>query len=267
MSLLASYLITLEPLNPGLPITQDTGVKARGLLYDLLAEGDASLATEIHDSNGLRPFTCTALLGRNDRGPHGEELLGSGAHQLRYTALNGAIAEALWKALERRHADACPLELGPFRFRIRRAVTGKSGDSWGQSSTYARLAQCPPRDTWRLSFRSPTAFRQETGHLPLPVPVRIFGSALDRWNAFCPPDLQMAPDLLQVVSEAVFPAHLEIKTRTVGLEHGRFVGFVGRVDLVAVRTLLLLDLSLPLPTGSDNSREPCCVAALWRCDT
>jgi len=60
--MLASFDVRLEPLNPGLTVTQDTGGKARGLLYQLLAEVDEPLATEVHDAVGAKPFTCSARI-------------------------------------------------------------------------------------------------------------------------------------------------------------------------------------------------------------
>jgi CRISPR-associated endoribonuclease Cas6 len=104
-------------------------------------------------------------------------------------------------------------------------------------SSYRELAASPPQGKWRLEFLSPTAFRQQTGHLPLPLPSCLFRSAFDRWNAFCPEPLRMEESLLPSAEESVFPSQVEIRTRRVRREQGSFVGFTGRVELTMVRPL------------------------------
>ena len=263
MDPLSSFSVGLRPLNPGLAVTQDTGVKVRGLFYELLKEADEGLATSIHELNGAKPFTCSALLGpsgRTERGRAGvhpgggrpettkitppatsrtraSALLGDRPYRLRFAALSSETAEALWHALFERQAARRPIALGPLAFRIERLAMASERDYWAQAATYQQLARCPPRDTWRLRFRSPTAFRQRTGHLPLPVPACVFGSALQRWNAYCPEPLRMDEALLETVAEAVFPSHVDIRSVRVPLEHGSFIGFVGRADFTAVQPL------------------------------
>jgi CRISPR-associated endoribonuclease Cas6 len=237
MNALNSIVVRLRPLNPGLAVTQDIGVKARGLFYELVKEADGGLAASIHKLDGAKPFTCSALLAPNGRGRSGEAVLQDRPYRLRFTALSSETGEALWHALFERQAVQRPIELGPLAFRIERLAMGSEREYWAQAATYQALAQCPPRDTWRLRFRSPTAFRQRTGHLPLPVPACVFGSALQRWNAYCPEPLRMGGPLVDTVAEAVFPSYVDVRSQRVPLEHGCFVGFTGRADLTAVKRL------------------------------
>jgi len=243
MSLLASFRVRLEPLGAGEPITEDTGVKARGLAYDLIGEANPDLARRLHDSSGPKPFTSSMLLGRHARGPKGEALLSEGPYHLRYTALNEEVADALSATLYRGQATGGEVRIGSLPFRIRRVITASEEDYWAQARRYQDLAGAAPRNHWRLSFKSPTAFRQSTGHLPLPVPHCVFGSALDRWNAFCPAKLRMDNELRDTIWQTVFPDHLQLRSRRVDLGHGGFVGFVGRADFTPVARLDADDLA------------------------
>lgn len=234
MSLLASFHVRMEPIEPGRGLLGDTGIQARGLAYDLFAEADARLAQKLHDADDLKPFTCSRLLGRRERGPHGEDLLAADTYRLRYTALTEEVADAFSQALYRRQATGDAIELGGAPFRVRRVVTASEEDPLARAVRWADLAQVPPRDTWRLSFISPTAFRQHAGHLPLPLPESLFGSCLDRWNAFCPQEMRVEDDFREVVRSAIFPVSVDVRTQRVPLRYGCFVGFTGRADFTAV---------------------------------
>jgi CRISPR-associated endoribonuclease Cas6 len=237
MSLLASFNVRLEPSTPGLVGAEDTGTQARGLFYDLIGSTDPALSQAVHEANGPKPFTCSALIGRLERDGEGRMLLGSGPYGLRFTTLTQAVTDALSAALYQRYATGEPTSLGPLQFRIRRVVTASEEDYWGRAARYEDLLACPPRSLWRLSFRSPTAFRQQTGHLPLPVPTCVFRSALERWNAFGPASLRLNDDLEARLAEAVFPSFVDVESRKVTRRQGRFVGFCGRVDFEAIRKL------------------------------
>lgn len=237
MSLIASFALTLEPLNPGAPLPAETGISTRGLLYHLLTGANPAAAATIHEDNGPRPFTCSSLLGRHRRGDDGRPLLADGPYRLRYTALTSALADVLSEALYRAYALGDPVRIGALEFRLRRVITASDQDYWARATTYDTLLGGEPRALWRLAFRSPTAFKQQFGHLPLPLPHSIFRSALSRWNAFCPAACAIEDDTLARVTEAVFPSALSVRTVSVPLEHGPFVGFVGRADLQAVRPL------------------------------
>lgn len=237
MSLIASFSLTLEPLNPGAPVPDETGISTRGLLYHLLGNVNPAVAAGVHEGDGPRPFTCSSLIGRHRRADDGRALLAASPYRLRYTALNSAVADVLSEALFRAYALGEPVRIGALEFRIRRVITASEQDYWARATTYDALLEIEPRTQWRLAFRSPTAFRQQFGHLPLPLPHSIFRSALTRWNALCPAACAIEDETLARVAETVFPSAVSVRTVSVALEHGHFVGFVGRADLQAVRPL------------------------------
>lgn len=238
MGVIASYLLRLEPLNPGATVHENLGVKSRGLLYELLGQEAPALATRLHDTDGVKPFTASALLGRLEHTADGQLRVGAGPYQLRYTALNEELIDALSTVLYRVYATATPVQLGDLRFRVRRVITASEETPWGHATTHERLLALPPAVRWRLQFHSPTSFNQQHGHMPLPVPVSVFRSGYGAWTAPWSKAPALAPDLLQQLEATVFPSRLEIKTRSLSLdEKAKAAGFVGRVDFRVVRAL------------------------------
>jgi hypothetical protein len=226
---LASFEVPLNPEDAA-AIVVDTGPQVRGWVYALLGASDPALAREVHNAAGPRPFACSGLIGPRGIQPWIGRLVAGEAYCLRLCALTARVAAALEAALSRALAGDGVIRLGPAALRMARPPTVVQ-------SSYRRLAESPPRSRWRLDFRSPTAFRQRVGHLPLPLPDLIVRSAADRWNAFCPDALRLDAGLLQTAEEALFPSQVDIRSRRVRLEHGAFVGFIGSAEFTPVGSL------------------------------
>lgn len=91
-----------------------------------------------------------------------------------------------------------------------------------------------------MQFTTPTAFRQSSGSLPLPLPSLMFRSWLERWNNFAPIYLG-GDELIAYLSNAVLLKHHKIQTRSWQLQKGYVNGFVGDVTLqISHRTDSLL---------------------------
>nr|WP_243137364.1 CRISPR system precrRNA processing endoribonuclease RAMP protein Cas6 [Desulfofundulus thermobenzoicus] len=90
--------------------------------------------------------------------------------------------------------------------------------------TYQHLLERPPlpREI-TLAFRSPTSFRQLGTQIVFPLPERVFGSLLQRWNNFSP--LQLHPDLDFSV---LLVSRYELQTSLVAFDRYSIVGFTGR---------------------------------------
>jgi len=92
-----------------------------------------------------------------------------------------------------------------------------------------------------LRFRSPTSFRSQDMHYPLPDPVLAFQSWLTRWNVFAPEGLRLNVNTLDLVSAHVAVSRHRIETRAVTFDRFTQVGFVGRVTYQVVKRRLLND--------------------------
>ena len=81
-----------------------------------------------------------------------------------------------------------------------------------------------------LKFLTPTAFSQNKLYLPLPVPMLMFRSWLERWNHFAPVYLG-GNDLIGYFGEAIALSHHRIQTRSVQIHSSRISGFTGSATL------------------------------------
>jgi CRISPR-associated endoribonuclease Cas6 len=157
------------------------------------------------------------------------------------------------------------IELGPARFRIEaidfgspmsngelsqdpksEIVNPKSEISnlksqihhpWAMSTTYEELSapwllgrETPARFIW-MQFVSPTTFKVEGRHLPLPLPEQVFGSLLEKWNAFAP--VAFPPETRRYAKECLALSSYELRSRGVMLKEGGLrMGAVGRARYV-----------------------------------
>ena len=111
-------------------------------------------------------------------------------------------------------------------------VMGTPGAPWAGTGTCEALARLHliggrrPAPRVELQFTTPTTFHSQGRSLPLPLPRLVFGSLLDRWNAFAP--LRIDPEILVVVEQACTIARYDLRTEAVPLGGGLQIGFVGR---------------------------------------
>jgi len=103
-------------------------------------------------------------------------------------------------------------------------------------SLYQDLVAMEPEPIarFKLKFITPTAFAQNRTHLPLPIPLLMFRSWLERWNYFAPVYLG-GDELLAYLSDAVALKSHKIQTRLFSLPHGYVNGFTGYATLQVLR--------------------------------
>ncbi len=195
------------------------GRACHALFYQWLALGDYNLANEVHDDEGLRPFTVSPV-GRN----------GNGA-RLRFNVLD----DTLWPALERGMARTPVVEL------LGRPLQMPLQGPEIRQRFYADLVEQARTDTTlRLRFLSPTSFRSREMHFPLPDPLLVYQSWLNRWNAFAPTEFQINVALLDIVAAHIAIGRYELATEMVDLGRERkAIGFVGQVQYTILRPQLL----------------------------
>jgi CRISPR-associated endoribonuclease Cas6 len=152
-----------------------------------IGEVDAPLAVAIHGGEGPKPLTCSGLLNM----PYGgdERLLRGGTRcAVRVTGLTEVVTRAL---------EACLLAARPQRwqlnghdFPVEDVICDARADVWSGRASYAELAAAHlvrgerTEPTVQLQFASPTAFKSAGMTIPVPMPGLVFGSLVERWNAF-----------------------------------------------------------------------------------
>lgn len=182
MSLL-SLVLTVRP-RERVSLPSALGRAVHAALLRALAERDAALAEALHVEGATRPFTCSSLRGKRENGV----VLPEVNYTLRYTALTGELTNALTDLF----AVGQTMELDDAPFVIERVTSSMTEHVWAARTNYEELAmgwllaRDTPSTRIELSFASPTAFRSEGKAQIFPLPELVFGSLLDRWNAFAP---------------------------------------------------------------------------------
>ena len=201
-----------------------------------LTKIDPALTRQLHDDDGPKPLTCSSILNlRADRS--GLFIRAGQPVQVRITGLTPAISAALMAGLlEQRPAQ---WELDRQRFAVVDAVCDAATNSWTGQSTYEHLAasQLLAGDqlarTVELEFASPTAFHSKGATMPVPLPELVFGSLVDRWNAFSP--ITLSPEIRRYGEEMMAISRYRLESQA--LEHkaqSLRIGGVGRVRYAAL---------------------------------
>jgi len=185
------------------------------LFYQWLALGNYTLSTEIHDDDSPRPFTV-ASLHRVD-----------GRLMLRFTLLE----DGLWPALSAGIAHTPTVEV-----MGRPLVLPADGPQMHHRSYTDLAAEARTETRIRLRFLSPTSFRSREMHFPLPDPILVYQSWLNRWNEFAPQEHRINIALLDIVAAHVAVGRYNLRTEMVDLGRNRkVVGFVGTVQYNIIR--------------------------------
>ena len=233
--MLVSIVITVET-DCELLLPRNLGRAHYAAILKRLGAVDASLATAIHDSQGAKPLTCSDILnGAGNR--DGTRLRRGTPYYLRVTGLTERVSRALLDTLVERWPKEIELDGHPLF--VTASTAGESEHGWAGSTTYEALAArlmpqsgtAPLRLT--MQFASPTAFKQAGHHMPLPLPDLLFGSLVERWNAFSP--LALSPDARRFAAEMLALSRYRLQSRPVAQKNGALrIGGVGTASYRAL---------------------------------
>jgi len=228
---LLSAVLTLRPRQT-LAVVPHLGRAAHALLLDAVHRFDPALAETLHSGSDLRPFTASDLISYSRH----NGLQPESTCALRFTTLTAAVTQALLASME----DTGPLgvgaeiRLGEILLRIE---TIDSGDSnlqpptsnlqtrpWASATNYEDLSapwllgkRQPDRHV-TLRFVSPTTFKSGGRHVPLPLPALVFGSLLEKWNAFAP--IAFPPEARRYAEECLVLSAFQLKSYPVRIKEG-----------------------------------------------
>lgn len=234
MSELLSLVVTVRPTEPT-PAPAHLGRAVHALLLRWLDAYDAVLAKRWHDDNGLKPFTCSALVGGKQLDSNTRLLLPEHEYWFRLTALDTEIAAAL-----RARAAHPPKTVDLDGLLL--PVVGLTADSeahpWAGAGQFEALAApyllakaVPPRRL-KLRFVTPVSFRQREQNIPLPLPELVFGSLAERWNAFSP--VAVGPEVRAFCNSSVALNSFRLRSRALPVKNGGLqIGAVGEAGYTA----------------------------------
>lgn len=221
---LAIFTLNLRPLHEAI-LPGWLGRSAQAWFLDSLRAVSPDLSAAVHDGSRPRPFTLSSLLPTSARGSL--MLSPRRVNTLRLTTLHPDLTQLTQNALIPHWLQhGIVLHSQPLRVESVQAHTLR----------YADLLAAPAAGRrQRLTFASPTLFSR-TGSLPVPLPLPeyVFGSLLDRWQAFS--SLALHPDLRQFVQQHIGIEAFEGHTQTVSLERaarGSHTGFTGSATFSA----------------------------------
>jgi len=250
---LLSLTLTLKPIKlPATPEEMPTwwGRAAHALLLNLVRQVDDNLAASLHlapgpddenasgSHNQVRPFTASTLIGRF---PH-HMLSLEEQYTLRLTAFRADLVEILTT-----QASSGPLSPGatieldylPFTIlstsqsQIQNRKSQIDLTSYQELSAPYLLGKIPAPRRISLQLTSPTTFKSAGKHLPVPLPGLVFGSLLERWNAYAP--INFPVEVKRYAEECLAISQYELETRPVPQKsRGLRVGAVGRVSYTAI---------------------------------
>jgi CRISPR-associated endoribonuclease Cas6 len=215
MNDLLSLMLTLRPQESG-PGSPYWGRAAHQALLALVRQADAALATAVHDGPGLKPFTVSTVIGFSPRSGLSREQ----TYSLRFTALTGPVAAALQTAVKVGEA----IELDRHLFVIEAATTEEGGHSWARATTYEALSgpwllgRVQPESRFKFQFASPTTFKSQDKHVPVPLPGLVFGSLLEKWNAFAP--VALPPETRRFAEECLALTRYSLRTHMANAKEG-----------------------------------------------
>lgn len=231
---LLSIVVPLQPIDLPSERTETPrwwGRAAHAFFLRLVAEQNPALAQELHDNDSPRPFSVSSLMGSFER--DGSLKVGE-RYWLRLTTLREDVAQVLINA-DQPGGSLCAgaqVELDYARFEV---LTDESASPWQEMTSYTELGapfllagQTPPRRI-RLLFASPTTFKSEGRHVPLPLPRLVFGGLLEKWNTFAP--VSFPEELKRFIEECLVVSRYDLKTQAVALKQGGVrIGMTGWVD-------------------------------------
>jgi CRISPR-associated endoribonuclease Cas6 len=206
--------------DPNAPFPSAPHRALQATFYTWLRAADPHLAGWVHELPGPKPFTVAPLHRRN------------GDVCFPFTLLD----DGLWPPVERTLRNGAAVEVANERWEV-------VPNGWQVTHcSYPELVVSSSTETrFAFHFRSPTSFRSQAMHYPLPDPVLAFQSWLTRWNAFAPEELRLNVGLLDLVGAHVALSRHRIESRAVAFDRFTQVGFVGRVSYQVIKRRLLND--------------------------
>jgi len=219
-----SVSVTLRPLAEAV-ISPAHGYQAYALLLSILRMSDQSLAEELHRLDGAKPFTASPLQGRFGRAEGGLKVIPASTYSLRITFLKSDIFAHFLDGAIKWGDNA--VELGADSFKMEEVNPASKKDELVDFNTYQGLLDgAPDQRRIELQFLSPTAFRSGgKRNVVFPTPELVFGSYLNRWQAFSPLKLD---DTISSWFDSIVVARYRLETRILNFGSYQEVGFTGR---------------------------------------
>ncbi len=225
--MLTSLVLIVRPETDG-PLPKTVGNFSYAAFLKLVREYSESLAAELHDQNGKKPFTISPLQGPFTRSNGRVLASAENSYWLRITGLDDEITSLLEDLSEK---DSFDLVLGNVAFQVEKSTLAGGEHRWAGQVRYEALydhwltgiARVPRKISMR--FYSPTTFRSKGQNLPLPMPGLVFYQLLQKWNAYAP--VFVGEDMAEIAENRLCLSRYQLETRMMHFGQYRQLGFTG----------------------------------------
>ncbi|MEZ4684242.1 MAG: CRISPR-associated endoribonuclease Cas6 [Caldilineaceae bacterium] len=202
---------------------------------------DPALGPLIHEGHGPKPLTCSGILNGRE-GRNGMAIVAGQPYTVRITGLAATVSQALAAALLEQPPATWALDGHPFQ--VTAVTCDPNQDPWTGQSTYETLAAAQllqgehpqQRSGGRqvtLRFVTPTTFTSNNMTVPVPLPGLVFGSLVERWNAFSP--VTLSPEMRRFGEEMIALSRYRLESRAVVQKNkGLRIGAVGEATYAAL---------------------------------
>lgn len=234
MTTLASLALAFTAESP-IDLPRDLGRASHAIFLQSIAQHSPALAAQLHESSQTKPFTCSNLHGGHRR--EGRVFFTAGeTGWLRFTGLNAEVCNVLAAIAARPPAH---IDLDGVIVPVTLATLDSAAHPFAAATTYESLgapyllAKAVPASRITLRFFSPSAFRAKDQNLPLPLPRSVFGSLLDKWNAFA--SIALPDETKRFAEECMAISRFQLRSRVWNAKQARTqIGFVGAVAFAAL---------------------------------
>jgi CRISPR-associated endoribonuclease Cas6 len=178
------------------------------ILFTALGHDDRALADRLHDAP-VNPFTQALLGGRGPDDPL----------RWRITLLDDSLYEPVLGGL---HATQPTSVQGKPMTLDLTAVRS-------QHQTYDGLRATPVAYRHEFRFHTPTTFKKQYYHAPIPEPHLCWQSWWTRWQACAPARLAINVAVLDIAAAHLVVSRFRLDSRVVRNEQWHFIGAVGQM--------------------------------------
>lgn len=188
----------------------------------------------------LKPFSLSPLFGKTARISTSKLIVKDHAYWLKIGFLDEAGYEVIADYLFPKASQRERIKIGELSFILEEVKLNEH--PWAKVTTWEKLQELietEPKDiniplTFNFYFKSPTTFRRKNKNRIVPDPELVFGSLLDKWNAFG--EVKLPEEFKQKFAEQLIISKINVRSCLYDeLKPQPFIGFTGKCEYTLIK--------------------------------